>query len=123
MKLCRVSFLILFVLPITGFTADPNGNYAIWGAGNKSCHSYAIARKSDDFSTYKHYIMGFLTAYNVFTPNTYRLSGNMNLNEILVWFDDYCELKAVHAFELALDDFIIEHYDRRMKSSSSGIGR
>jgi len=123
MKLCRIFFLILFILPVTGFTADANGNHAIWGRGNKSCYSYINDRKSENFTAYKHYIMGYLTAYNAFTPNTYRMSGNMNLNEILVWFDDYCELKAMSAFELALSDFIIEHYDRRMKSSSSGIGR
>ena len=123
MKLFRIIFLVLFISPSTGFTADANGNYAIWGSGNKSCHSYANARKSDDFVAYKHYVMGFLTAYNVLIPNTYRISGKMNLNEILVWFDDYCELKAMSAFELALADFVTEHYDRRTKSSSSGIGR
>ncbi len=67
--------------------------------------------------------MGYLTAFNILTPETYRLSGNKNLNEILVWFDEYCELKAINAFELALADFVREHFESRSKSSSIRRGR
>ena len=123
MKLVHVILPILILIPTSTFSADASGNHAIWGIGNKSCITYTDARNSNDYSAYKYYLMGFLTAYNTFTPDTYRISGNMDLNEILAWLDDYCELKAVNAFELALTDFVFEHHEKRKKSSSSAFGR
>lgn len=67
--------------------------------------------------------MGFLTAFNVQMPETYRVSGNMNLDEILAWLDDYCQLKPVISFEQSLSDFIIENRDKRMKRSPSKYRR
>lgn len=123
MKLFQVILAIYLINPAFALAADPQGNHAIWGVGNKSCFSYSNARKDGNFDAYKHYIMGYLTAYNALAEDTYRISGNMNLNEILTWFDDYCELKAVNAFELALADFIFEHHEKRTRTPSSGIGR
>jgi len=71
----------------------------------------------------KDYIMGFLTAFNVQMPETYRVSGHMTLDEILTWLDDYCQLKPVTAFEQVLVDFIIENRDERMKRSPSKYRR
>ncbi len=110
---------LLLIVPTTAFTADNSGNHAIWGVGNKACISYTKAREADDYNAFKNYLMGFLTAYNILTPETYRLSGSMNLNEILTWFDDYCELKAVNGFEQAIYDFTVEHYGNRAKKSAS----
>ena len=123
MKIFGMISIMLLILPLTGNAQDANGNYAIWGAGNKSCISYSNARKEDNYDSFKYYIMGYLTAYNALTPETFRLSGKKNLNEILVWFDDYCELKAINAFDLALTDFVVEHYEKRLKSASSRRGR
>lgn len=123
MKLVHIILVTYLIIPSIALGADSKGNHAIWGVGNKSCFSYSNARKDGDVSAYKHYIMGYLTAYNAFVEDTYRISGKMNLNEILVWFDDYCELKAVNAFELALTDFVFEHHEKRTRTPSSGMGR
>ena len=123
------SIIILLVLtcvtmiPVSSQAVDSNGHYAIWGKGNKSCHSYNISKNTDEEQRFKDYIMGYLTAFNVQMPETYRISGNMNLDEILVWLDDYCELKPVLAFEQSLADFIIENHDKRMKRSPSRYRR
>lgn len=119
MKIYGIILSLLFVVPVAAYAADNNGNHAIWGAGNKACISYTKAREADDYNAFKNYLMGFLTAYNILTPETYRLSGNMNMNEILVWFDDYCELKAVNSFEQAVIDFAVEHHENRVKRSST----
>ncbi len=111
------------VIPVSSHAADSNGHFAIWGKGNKSCHSYNISRNTDEERRFKDYIMGYLTAFNVQMADTYRIAGNMDLNEILVWLDDYCELKPIIAFEQSLADFIIEHHDRRMKRSPSKFRR
>ncbi len=118
-----LALIFITVIPVLSQAADSNGHFAIWGKGNKSCHSYSISRSTDEEQRFKDYIMGYLTAFNVQMPETYRISGKMNLDEILIWLDDYCELKPVLAFEQTLADFIIEHHDKRMKRSPSKYRR
>ncbi len=115
---CGILLLLAFV-PTGSQAADRNGHFAIWGKGNKSCHSYNISRNTPEKQRFKDYIMGYLTAFNVQMPDTYRVAGHMNLEEILVWLDDFCELKPILSFEQSLADFIIEKYDKRMKKSPS----
>ena len=120
--LCTI-LILLAMLPIQLQAADNKGHFAIWGKGNKSCHNYNISRNTDEEQGYKDYIMGYLTAFNVQMPETYRVAGHMNLNEILVWLDDYCQLKPILAFEQSLADFITENYDKRMKKSPAKFQR
>lgn len=121
MRICCIVILVL--ISVAGHAADKAGNYAIWGAGNKSCHGYYLAREANDFDKFKDYIMGFLTAYNIITPETYSISGKMKLDDVLTWFDDHCELQRVISFEKALTDFISTHYDERMKIPPSTFRR
>jgi len=120
--LCSILFL-LALIPVQSQAQDSNGHFAIWGVGNKSCHSYNISRNTDEEQRYKDYIMGFFTAFNIQMPDTYRIAGKMNLEEILVWLDDYCEEKPILAFEQSLADFITENYDKRMKKAPSKFRR
>jgi len=108
--LCSILFL-LALIPVQSQAQDSNGHFAIWGVGNKSCHSYNISRNTDEER--------FFTAFNIQMPDTYRIAGKMNLEEILVWLDDYCEEKPILAFEQSLADFITENYDKRMKKAPS----
>lgn len=123
MKHIRSILFLLALMPFSSQAADSNGHFAIWGKGNKSCHSYNIARNTDEEQSYKDYMMGYLTAFNVQMEDTYRISGNMDINEIMAWLDDYCELKPIIAFEQSLADFIVEHHGKRMKKSPSQYRR
>ncbi len=120
-KYSFVLLIFLFNAPVQGM--DSNGNYAIWGIGQKPCHRYNLARAAENDAEYKQYTMGFLTAYNHQAENTYSISSSMTLNEIFSWLDDECELKPIVSFEEALTGFIIEHHESRMKSPPGGFGR
>ncbi len=120
--LCSILFL-LALMPLQSQAADSKGSFAIWGSGNKSCHSYNISRDTNEDRGFKDYIMGYLTAFNVQLPETYRIAGQMNLDEILDWLDDNCELKPIISFEQSLTDFITENYDKRMKKAPSKFQR
>lgn len=109
--------LILMLLICASFTAyarDKNGNYAVWGPGDKSCFSYNNARKADKYDEYKYFIMGYLTAYNTLTPDTYRISGMDQFPDVLKWLDDYCQKTPVHGFEQAVSDYIVAHHESRL---------
>ncbi len=116
----RHLYSILFLsamFPLQSQAVDSNGHFAIWGKGNKSCHSYNISRDTEEEQGYKDYIMGYLTAFNVQLPDTYRIAGEMNLDDILAWLDDYCDLKPILPFEQSLASFIRENHEKRMKKS------
>lgn len=118
------SILFLFFLILSqSQAADSKGAFAIWGKGSQSCHSYNVARDTGEDRAHKNYIMGYFTAFNVQMPDTYRVAGEMNLDEILVWLDDNCELKPIIAFEQSLADFITENYENRMKKAPSKFQR
>ena len=121
MKTCGI--VILLLVSFASHAADNKGNYAVWGAGNKSCHSYHQARESNDFDLYKNYLLGFLTAYNVITPETYSISGQMKLDDVLMWFDDHCELQPMMSFEQAIMDYTSENHEKRMKTPPSQFRR
>ena len=119
------SFIILISLlvPTLTLAADNTGNYAVWGMGKKSCYAFSKAIAESKTEHYKHYMKGFLTAYNIFTEQTYSISARMNENQIIEWLDEYCGENPMSSMENALTSFTFEHYDKRMKSSSSGVGR
>ena len=111
--------LALLLFSASLFAADEKGSYAIWGAGKKSCFSYSKARNGEDDSNYRHYIFGYLTAYNTQATDTYRISGSKDLNAVFAWLDDYCKEKPVHGFDQAMVEFIVEHHPKRYKRAQS----
>ena len=118
--------LILGMMMLTSTTAvavDSNGNYAVWGLGKKSCFGFTQEINGDDFDKFKHYIKGFLTAYNVFTEKTYSITGRMNENDIVEWLNEYCAENPMFGLETALINFTFDHYDKRMKASGTAVGR
>ncbi len=61
--------------------------------------------------------MGYLTAHNKLIPDTFRISGKMDIDDVLEWLDNYCELKQLDGFEVALGEFVATHMDKRQKRS------
>jgi hypothetical protein len=120
----RSSFLLLLILltsPVPA--ADNNGNYAVWGVGGKSCQNYNMARAANNDANFKDFLMGFFTAYNHQADETYSVTNTMTMDEILVWFDNECELKPVSSFEEAIITFILKHYEKRAKFPPGRFGR
>ncbi len=102
---------------------DSNGNYAVWGLGKKSCFGYGQSSQGEDMMKYKHYIKGFITAYNIFTEKTYSITARMDENQIIEWINEYCAENPMSGLETALVNFTFDHYDKRMKSSGTAVGR
>ena len=112
--------VLLMILAHTVWAADDKGNYAIWGAGAKSCQGYNVARAANEDAKFKDYLMGYLTSYNHMTEKTYSISSQMSLDEVMTWIDEQCELKPMISFEEVLTNFLAEHYEKRMKYPAGG---
>jgi len=120
----RIGIIFLMVLLATSvFATDKKGNYAIWGIGNTSCIRYTNSRAKNDINDYKQFLMGYLTSYNHQADETYSISSNMTLEEILSRIDDECELKPTTSFEQAIIAFLIAQHDKRAKYPPTGFGR
>ena len=94
--------------------ADGAGNYAIWGAGARSCNQFLLA-DDDGQAAFKHFLMGYLTAQNTVQDDTYDTTGHMSLDKVLVWLNDYCGLHKLDSFEHAVVQFLAAHYDSRLR--------
>lgn len=120
----RIIISILIIgLSLQVPAADQTGNYAIWGKGQKSCFRYLKERSEDKDQAYREYFMGYLTAYNAVTPETYSISRDMNLEQIMAWLDDYCDTNQVNGLEQSLLEFINNHYESRYRTPPGRRGR
>ncbi|MCY4282940.1 MAG: hypothetical protein OXD47_11915 [Gammaproteobacteria bacterium] len=120
----RIIFCALIVglwLPVQAM--DKSGNYAIWGEGQKSCYRYLKERTTDGKDPYRTYIMGYLTAYNAIAPDTYSISSNLSLDEIMVWIDDYCDANQMSGLEQSLLEFVGNHHEKRYQQPPGRAGR
>ena len=117
MKSLIIALSLLMLTPAITMAVDTDGNYAVWGIGKKSCFGFNKDMAGEDNTKYKHYIKGFLTAYNIFTEKTYNITGTMNETEVLEWLNEYCADNPMSGLEAALLSFTFDHYDKRMKTS------
>lgn len=117
----QLLIIITLLFSTQSFATDGAGNYAIWGSGSKSCHSYNQALAAGQDAPYKDYTMGYLTAYNHTTAETYSISAKMTLDDVMGSIGEECELKPIISFEQALVNFITDHYEKRTKSGHGGF--
>ena len=103
-----LAFLTIAVLWVAqaAFADDAQGNHAVWGIGQSSCHAYSQARAAGEFTEYKTYLMGYLTACNTFIPETYNITGSKDLDGVLSWLDEYCKKSPVDSFERAMSQIV-----------------
>lgn len=101
--------------------ADRDGNYAVWGSGGKSCHTFNTRDEAGD-AAYREYIMGYLTAYNALANETYSISGDLGLDGVMDWIRNYCEEKPMHSFDQALVDFTSGHLKERLTQPPGRMG-
>lgn len=106
--------------------ADRQGNYAIWGAGGQSCHQFALSDQDvSKTAPYRDYLMGYLTAFNAFAPDTYDATGGVTLEATLTWLRRYCDAHAMDSFERAVGQMLLTQHAARTRlppGTSAGWG-
>ena len=120
-----LSFLVIFFTNPPASAADAGGNYAIWGVGQTSCHKFVKARENEDARQYKDYLMGYLTAFNTLSEDTYNISGKTKLGEIEQWLAEYCGLHQIESFNRAIQQYATDSFESRLSvspGSSKGWG-
>ena len=114
----RASFGLALLLCLAAnnpaFSADAAGNYAIWGLGQSSCHKFNKAREQNETRQYKDYLMGYLTAFNTLSDDTYNIAGKTKLGEVEAWIASYCDLHQIESFNRAIQQYATENFESRL---------
>jgi hypothetical protein len=108
---------------VSTLAADKDGNYAVWGVGAKSCFHFTQAQGQPDAEAYRDFAMGYLTAYDALTEDTYSIGAGKDLDQVMAWITDYCTKQQVHGFEQALAEFTVEQHPQRSRRPPFRLGR
>jgi hypothetical protein len=108
-------FLCCVSLGFPAAADDTRGNHAVWGSGQNSCNRFNHSQKDGQFEPYKHFLMGYLTAYNTLAEDTYNVAGAHDLNEIVAWLNAYCTKTPTDSFDHALQMLVSEFRESRLR--------
>ena len=112
-----VYLITISVFVQSAHAADSAGNYAIWGLGQSSCFQYTKAIAKEDDGRYRDYLMGYLTAFNTLSDDTYNVAGETKLGEISEWIANYCDMHQIESFNRAIQQYVSEQFERRAKNA------
>ena len=80
--------LTCLVTPALGMDAD--SNFQNKGAGSYSCGTWTKERKDNTWHSSGQWILGFVTAYNYYTPGVSDVAKNADNQGLAAWVDNYC---------------------------------
>ncbi|MGE3775364.1 MAG: hypothetical protein AB7I32_20750 [Gammaproteobacteria bacterium] len=101
---------------------DAEGNYAVWGVGQASCHQFGQAYAADDVAAYKAYLAGYLTAYNTLAKDVYQATGSNTLKDNLAALAAHCAKNPMDSYERGIQA-LLEASARRKPDGGGAWGR
>ena len=113
---------VVLLLPLGCYAADKNGKYReTYPPDHTNCEAYLLAinecnhKHCGDLKTFSDWLMGFVTAYNLKSPNTYDMVARTDLKTSLVWLSKYCKKNRSSKFSKAVHTLMIVLYPYRQK--------
>ncbi len=103
----------------TAHAIDAEGNYAIWGIGQTSCHQFSKAYAQDGLADYKSYVAGYLTAFNAMAKDVFQVTGKQTMQGNLSMIETHCRSNPIDSFERAIQA-LIETETTRARGTSAG---
>lgn len=116
MKPILAGLLILLAVPV--WASDEHGRYWIYGVGRQECTTYLEARKAGGFEelSYKNWIMGYLTAINHSSKDTYNILGQNDFQGALAWLDQHCQKNPQSNMYMAMANMVAVMHPQRRQS-------
>ena len=109
-------------MPLGCYAADKNGKFReTYPPDHVNCEAYLLAvnecnhRHCGDIKTFSDWLMGFVTAYNMQTPNTFDIVAKIDLKTALNWLASYCKKNRTKKYSKAVHSLMIELYPKRQK--------
>ena len=112
-------------LPPTVNAADIDGGYSVSYSKRKmgSCGQYVTARDEGrrgdlrDENRHINWIFGYVTAYNLQTPDTQDILGQTDREAILLWLENYCKQNPLTDFAEAMEPLTDELHPKRIRKA------
>lgn len=111
--------MLLLALQKTIYAKDLKDEYAVFGAGGKTCKSFNLALElgGKPYQDYEAWLLGYLSAYNQYTPHTYNILGARRLDQIIAWLNQYCTDNPNQFFVTASAILLKNMYETRRNFS------
>jgi hypothetical protein len=120
-------FAVALMLPTVCSASDEHGMYRRFiPKGFDSCSGFVAAiddcnqGRCSKITSYKVWSAGYLTSYNLLTPDTYDIAGgreaDTNDESTLIWLTGYCRKNPTKPYSEAIKSLTTELYPTRIKS-------
>ena len=87
----RIIIAIMLTCLVTpALDANAQGDLIVLGAGGNSCGKWTKKRKDNTWHSSGQWILGFVTAYNYYTPGVSDVAKNADNQGLAAWVDNYC---------------------------------
>jgi hypothetical protein len=123
-KMKRNLLVLLMLVSASGWARDKDGG--MWVQGDTSCGQYIEARAARATPKYDEalvigimtpaWLAGFLTAYNMLTPDTYNILGSSDMQSALVWLDNFCKANPLERISTGAATLVNELYPKRHRA-------
>ena len=124
MKQSTMLFVAMLLLPIGCWANDQDGYFRPYFMINKNfnyatCKGFVTARDLarqghfDAQNQFNQWLDGFLTAYDMYTPDTFDIGYGEDLNSLDGWLENYCAKHPDDFFNTAVESLIFELYPNR----------
>ena len=118
----RFILIVILLLPLGCYAADKNGNYReTYPPDHTNCEAYLLAinecnhKHCGDLNTFSDWLTGFVTAYNLKSPNTYDMVARTDLKTAIIWLNSYCKKNRSSNFSKAAHSLMNTLYPYRQK--------
>jgi hypothetical protein len=102
--------------------SDKHGKYReTYSAGYGTCAAYLLAVNEcnhshcRDLNAFSDWLMGYITAYNTGTPDTFDIVAHANLKSTLEWLAQYCRKNPQQSFSQATAKLMLKLSPSREK--------
>ncbi|MEJ2174472.1 MAG: hypothetical protein P8Y76_06075 [bacterium] len=108
---------MLLLASCSAWSADQNGHY--WAGDDLACGIYVEVRKDPKNVTntmMSSWVMGYVTAFNKQTPETYDIMGNTSTDKLMLRLEKYCDANPLNTVSQGMDVLTQELHPQRMKT-------
>lgn len=94
---------------------DIDGEFVVFSVGAHKCSDYIKAKDigGNSFKSYKDWLSGYMSAFNLIVTNTYDIIGQRKYSQIIRWLDIYCKKNRNESFVNASAMLTVKLYPSR----------
>ena len=128
MKRSTLLFITTLLLPIGAWANDQDGYFRPYFMINKNANfatcagfitaaSQAREGRNYALNQFNQWLDGYLTAYDMFTPDTFDIGYGKNLDELDAYLESYCKEHPDIFFNKAVESLTFDLYTTRAQTA------